>query len=1371
MAVNDLEVFLRERAVAYDPNVDVAPGSSFDQQVIQPLVRRLGTDPFTVDIATFLHERLTQAFPALATSEGDALNDLLIKPVTLLWDSIVREIQRVRLNMSYASPASMTTDEGDALGANTFSIRRRGDYARIPVRIYFTTPQSISATPSNFCTSKGGLRFYPQNIQTIKATEMLLNQGSDGLYYMDIDVVAENAGTAYNVGKDEIISIANIASAVKVTNLRGATTGIDEETTEQFISRDQQEIGERSLSTLRGIAAKLTTTFPQIDRLNVVGFGDAEMQRDVVTGGGLGPIVAAGSGGLCLPDADNRAYTRRFAVTDDVDFVAITGFTGNTDSGWVLTLIGVDQAGVYAGIAVDHEVIRVIDPQTLEVAEQTLNMQATINTTGVTWLLRQRTLTLSNIPGGILRSNTTDGTLTVRSGQVHIGGMDDIHVRGGTPTDTTMTLTNVVDDIPAASGRHLLAEALGKVTLLDLVLGTDYTVSDQLHADLTEAGRNGWTFQISDGVNAGNYRILRAVQVIGSSPYLVVTPDIQSPSTFTAVWRVFNTINVDLSNPRETRLQGSDLSTVQGSDYVHFASGYNFLEFGVQDGDVLEILSGPDAGNYSVSKALVTPSYDSIQISKQMTQSTSLQNFRIYRSMGGVMQLPLQRVTGVEILDSGNQPTGTFIPYAKPVDVQSRSFQNPSRGVQHELDDVTLGIVTVRANSSGYFPGVTANDTLRVAYAHVDGTFPSVTIILGVTNPTIAQLLADLNAKLSAAFGLTYPMAVLVGADRIGLRPLPNGIYTYITSATNAGTSAAALFGVNAGIITSCDIRSELVVAQGGWSRLNPPFDVLNALSAIHIADGLYVGDYGVPITTGYLPTGSSLLPSPALIIGQLPLSIDSAPVVSFAPDADRRVQLGLRSIGSARCYFMDPTTFEVDEHSRFSTQLDSRTLEYLPDPSMEHPVIPPYGTDTPTDGASTSGQRVFTSVSQDFILAGIRYGDLLSVEYIDLTGTVAIPDSVEAVYKTLVISVDGGVDRTVTFIRDDVSLDPGFLSRAAVAKQINAALGVNIARIASGDVLQFHSTLSVVVRRTGTANALLLGDVAGTSPVLSFVTSDQDNMSPQYGTYTVNTVDSSTQLTVTSNFVSRASFANYRAGQTFRVLRTGVQRCTTTQMTENTAEAGLYYADVELISAGIGDTYNISADRQMVPSNYRSDGYYLTTQDSNLSFSVDEVLGLVVSSTILPAGVDDLPANRTQITGKSLQLNYSVNDIVASVQSYVSSDFERVVNCNPLARSLQNNYVRLDIQYKGGAREDVVLQDLQAYITSLYPVDAIQASHIQKIITDRGATYIKNPLVLLALVHYFDRSIWAMRSEDSITSGRLSSFIPDVMTIKKLTS
>jgi hypothetical protein len=220
--------------------------------------------------------------------------------------------------------------------------------------------------------------------------------------------------------------------------------------------------------------------------------------------------------------------------------------------------------------------------------------------------------------------------------------------------------------------------------------------------------------------------------------------------------------------------------------------------------------------------------------------------------------------------------------------------------------------------------------------------------------------------------------------------------------------------------------------------------------------------------------------------------------------------------------------------------------------------------------------------------------------------------------------------------------------------------------------------------------------------------------------------------------------------------------------MSSNTAEASLYFFDVELVSEGTGDQYNIGADNQLVASGFKADGYYLTTQDDNLTFSEVERPVLVISKSILEDGVDDDPSNATQLAGQNIQITYDRSTLVEDAQNFMSAETERVVCSSPLVRHLVPHFVRLDMTYVGGSSEEVVVPDIEEYISDIAPADAMESSDLQEIVLDHGATSITNPLDLIAVVHNVDRTITVARSQNALTTGRLSAFIPDILSITR---
>ena len=165
--LSDLQAFIDQCLSNVDPTLDLSPGSPFDVGVVQPILQRLGTDPFTVDIGLFIQTTLNQQFPDMPTKEGDAFTDLFIKAAIILWNPIVREITRIANAQSFEDASILTTDEAQALGANLFATLDQGNFATGVVRIYFAQPQNCSVSPANFVTDNQGLVFYPTEIQSL----------------------------------------------------------------------------------------------------------------------------------------------------------------------------------------------------------------------------------------------------------------------------------------------------------------------------------------------------------------------------------------------------------------------------------------------------------------------------------------------------------------------------------------------------------------------------------------------------------------------------------------------------------------------------------------------------------------------------------------------------------------------------------------------------------------------------------------------------------------------------------------------------------------------------------------------------------------------------------------------------------------------------------------------------------------------------------------------------------------------------------------------------------------------------------------------------------------------------------------------------
>lgn len=1309
MALTDFEQFLRERMRIFSETTDVAQGSPFDTQVIQPLLRRVGIDPFSIDAASFVLDTLAQQFPTLAASDTDAISDLLVKPALLLWDPILREIERIKNSLSFKDPSLLTIEEADAIGANLFSGRRLGRVARGIVRIYFNQPQPCSVNPNNFCSSRSGVIFTPLSTQSIKSTEMLLNKDGS-VYYFDIQVQCRVPGEVGNIGPSEISSIANLSAAVRVTNRFRFRDGVNEESASDYIVRLEQELSEKSLVTDRGIKAQIPAAFPEITRLATTGHGDAEMHRDVLRGGGLGKILASGLDAQVESDGTLLTKTNRLSFNSlDLSTLAPTGDV----RGFVVQLVDAFGEPPYVR---DVKIAKFLTPTMVELEERVLQR----GKADVPWSIRRHELTLGGMPGGILFPNQIDGSVTIPENEVHVGGCFDVSVRAAGPDSLSLILDALSDEGPALAGDMAeLSNAPPWVVLQDIVLGQTYVVGDDTYTKLARAKDEQFSFEILDGIAAGVYRVVDTLQLDDAWPLVKLSP-VPPVTAGNYRWRLLDVLEVNLQEPKERRVEATDGYTTQGLTTFSTDSSLDFDAIGAEPGDVLRLLNGPDKGDFIV-KQVISPLYTSIEVDHPFQFSTGNVSFELFRpNKAGGVQSPLLRVTKVELLDTSSQPTGTIVPYGRPVMIRSRSFANLARGVKAQAQDARVGLLTTNWTQTD---SLLLNGTLIVRWD--EQVVPLIVSLAGAYSST--TLVAAINAVSQAAHQFDVAVRVIYGNEvYVGFLPVAKNVR--IDPATSPSLVGDLFDGFPTP--TSRSIRSFKVP---DWAAAASPA-IDTTTDAIQVVNGYQVGFFGVTSFGSELVADHDFFPQPSLF-----------------------VRVGARSLGAARLYFLDPTSMEVDPSTVFTATTDLGVLRFHPDATLSRAILPP----PPTTDKPKFTSFVLTTLTdnaQDFVTKGVRVGDEVVVSEMMLQGYATLADPVPSMAgKQFVLSLDGGVDKVVTFVADVAT--PNAVSRKGVVDQINATLGQVIATsvdVGSNDYrLRLDVDVPLVVRANQSSFSanIALGFNDG---------QDTFNTSQAAGTYTITAVD------VHELNLSPSSVYGFQVdGHRYTIRRPGVQRISTAEMTDQ-KEGTLYYWDVELVSEGSGDAWNIPEDTDLQVAGYRADGYWLSTDNPDLTFSPAERTTMHFSRSILEPGVDDDLDNATRLTSQRMLITYDASSVTDNVQNFLLSEGERVICASPLARHLIPHYIRLDLTYTGGPKTDQARAELEDYIQGLLPDDEIEASDVQNVLTRRGATGVRNPVSLLAIVCDVDRRVFAVRSEDRLSTSRLASFLADVITLNR---
>lgn len=1336
MAQSDIETFLSDILLRYDPSIDLTDGSRAQVMLVDPILARIGTDPFDSDIQTFVEQRVIQTFPNMSIADTQVVRDTLISPMRVLIEAITREVKLVKLRQSVANVERIGDDEIDALMANFFESRQQGGYSRGVVRIYFSAPVTVSFTLIQVASTRDGLRYTPSPAQTFTADQMLLNREGQE-YYADVTYVAERRGDEYNVDRNEVTAIANLPSAARVRNPNRFTSGLPRENSIDFVARVEQKLSDRTLTVARGILSELTDNFPAVERVQVIGFRDPEMQRDIVKGGGMGPAFQPDSFGpvygsaSAVDDGDGNVTTRRISTASG-HFVSRIGSAGTDPDGVFLTLVYFNPGVVILDVAVDA----VISDTDILIDYEIPQFPLTVY-----WTLRRRSLTISDIPGGITLPDTIDGDLIIKAGEVHIGGKTDVYIAGEI-TEETVAIEGISDEEPLARGGNAQTSATSDVITINDPPGGATALATQL-AD------GFFSIVLDEGVDAGSYDI-RQVTVVGSTVQLRA-PVAMTGTAANLLWKIVDEINVELTEPKDIKGEGVDLVMVAGNPSVTTFSSVNFIDENVQVNDILRVDADIVGGDYTITAVGAV----NLQVSPSPTRTLSDLKYTIFRPTG-VVQAPVVRIKELQLLDSGGAPNGVIIPYRDPVAVITRGFQNEGSGLEFEGYPNSLGLVSdsISTPSINFGGGAALIFNFYDASKVFDGLTSKPlssggTIVLTLSGTLTLQQIADAitgTTPANPALVERQVRATVIVYDGVSYI----GIYCPEYVQLDPTGTANALIGFS----TSTDRPSSN--ADINIPQFNPRLGDL-----VEFVDGVNKGT--TRVLRGHEP------PVYTAIVGPGPTDeIFVAPihqVQPLLPEVGVRARIGRPSVGSARVYFLAPTSAEFRYlEASFSVLVGTDTLFYRPDPENDRTIMPaPPLTDLPQNGVTSFGSvtTAFHDTTVDFNALNIKPGDLLDVLYRPITSTspLSSPGTISAIVgKTLILRLDENPWITINF--------PIPLTREDLADYINTQVGVDIAKIDGSGFLVLSAPSSLITIRE---------DSTILSPDAIFLAgAPRSTTHLNAGTYVIRSVGP-TDL-VLSSFTQ---FGGSPVQNSAYRIRRNLQRISSTEMNNNQDETGLYYVDVEMLSLAPGDRNNAPTGLVMDQIGVVADGYRLYTNNDNLTYSRAEKLFAEMSRTILLVGSSDSPEEFVQLSRQNVQVSYDRSQLVDDVQSFADSDLHRVVNEEILVRHLLPHYVNLGWRYVGGDTEIVMRQALTDALSTVEADEELEVIDLSRVMTARGTTSVysldpesptgRTAPVMVVVYHDIDRNVRAAVVNDFVQTSRTQRFIADNLAIKRV--
>lgn len=665
MATAELKSYLEDRLLVLDPSIDLEAGSPAQTLFIEPVLKRLGTDPIDTDIETFLLDRFRQEFPDIYAGDPSVVADVFINPLIIFLEPFKREIETIKRNQSIQDPSVLSDDDADALVANFFEERTAGGFASGVGRIFFTNPINISIELGNRFFTASGLSFFPTSPVSITAEEMVFNK-TGSLYFMDVSLRSEKSGVDYNIPVNELVGVDGIFGAVRVGNPRVFSDGATQIDTPTFVAQAREALTERSLVTRRGATARLNEVFQgEVRAVQIIGAQDEEMQRDILIAASPGHQWLTGTINLF----DNVAFAQLRTIEGDLSDAPVPG-----DSLYIY-LDPYSYSGAFSGLSQSLRLVR------LTVEEVIFGpMPVSVTPFQVSYFVRWSGsfpigVVVPNpaiLQGGFSRKGVVrvsslpdigPVSLSVTSGDVHVYGHTDVYVRPILQPTSKAVLTGVADLGVLGNTIQAPTFVVERTTLTTTT--TSNVIGDSLGFDFEASGvTTGDTLVIEEGDDAGSYTIGKTVTTVA---YLT------SKLTRTASglrYRIQKKLRIDPFEPRIPKFPfgsalANDLATTIGSNLLTLTTN-DLLQYGVAVGDVIRLKTSPDAGDFTITGFDSILGGQGILVDRPLAATTSAVIYEAFTPQDKVNR-PLVRIKELLLLDSAKQSTGITIPPADPV--------------------------------------------------------------------------------------------------------------------------------------------------------------------------------------------------------------------------------------------------------------------------------------------------------------------------------------------------------------------------------------------------------------------------------------------------------------------------------------------------------------------------------------------------------------------------------------------------------------------------------------------------------------------------------------------------------------------------------
>tara|TARA_Y100001938_G_C8101688_1_gene442368 strand:+ start:8471 stop:11545 length:3075 start_codon:yes stop_codon:yes gene_type:complete len=285
-----------------------------------------------INVKNYIIEKIKNQDPEIDVRPGSSIYDFLINPLSSILEPYQSEHKAIIDRQAVTDISTLSTSELDAVAANYLVERNSGNKAQGYVRMYFRSARSLSLPAgTKFTDATGNLEF--ETAAPFEVTKFQMSRNVSDFPNFDtgdIFVQAIGSGSEYNVQANVISKIKTSAvSPLKVANPNSFSLGEDSETNSALFARLKDSVYNSSLSSAEGIEASIKAQKSSVVDVEVVGAGHDLMIRDLTTlsedveNYQVEDFYLVHSGTRLEYYKQHRAYTGVFLDIDETADVAI----------------------------------------------------------------------------------------------------------------------------------------------------------------------------------------------------------------------------------------------------------------------------------------------------------------------------------------------------------------------------------------------------------------------------------------------------------------------------------------------------------------------------------------------------------------------------------------------------------------------------------------------------------------------------------------------------------------------------------------------------------------------------------------------------------------------------------------------------------------------------------------------------------------------------------------------------------------------------------------------------------------------------------------------------------------------------------------